>query len=637
MKYINLTKFLIYDMRYRVVSLFVAMCMLPLLLMAQPNTYWQQEVKYKMDIDFNTKDHQFSGIQQLVYYNNSPDTITKVYYHLYFNAFQPGSMMDERSRALPDPDKRVGDRIFNLKPDQYGYQRIKRLSQYDKELVFLVDQTVLRAELATPVNPGDSTVLNLVFEGQVPIQIRRSGRNNAEGIDYTMTQWYPKLAAYDQEGWHPDFYVAREFFADFGSFEVNIVTDADQVIAATGLLVNEDEIWQEEGEKDGNVYWKLKATDSKRRAWKFRAEQVHDFAWASDPEYLRIREQVSEDLELNHYFLKKYQKTWSRLPKYTAQFFELMNKHFGKYPYPQFSVIQGGDGGMEYPMCTMLKGTGNIKGLVGTTVHESAHNWYYAVLASNESRYPWMDEGFTTFAEEEILKLMSGDTSVNAHIQAYTNYLFLVDQGELEPLSTPADNFSRNRTYSISAYSRGSLFLSQLRYIIGEEDFNKGMLLYYNTWKLKHPDPWDLIKVMENVSDLELDWFIEHWVYTTKTIDYGIRDVLPEGTSSTKLVIEKIGEMPMPLEVRFSLKNGTQRTYFIPVSSMFGTKNSKEVKTALKSWPWTHPRYELDVPLNIQDILAVEIDPHRFMCDIDISNNSWPKEKEVDEGSSGTR
>ena len=594
---------------------------------AQISGYWQQEVKYKMNIEFESSAHQFTGDQQLVYINHSPDTIRKVYYHLYYNAFRPGSMMDERSRDLPDPDKRVGSRIEALKADEQGYQRIKRLNQNGRALAFEIEQTVLRAELAEALAPGDSTLLELQFEAQVPVQIRRTGRNNAEGIDYTMTQWYPKLAAYDNDGWHPDFYVAREFFADFGSFEVNISIDADMVLASTGTLTNEEEIWKKGKEKEGNQYWELKKTKQDKRVWKFKAEQVHDFAWSADPEYLRIRQQVSDKLELNHYFLKKYSKTWSRLPKYTAQFFGLMNKQFGKYPYPQFSVIQGGDGGMEYPMCTMLKGTGNIKGLVGVMVHESAHNWYYAVLASNESRYPWMDEGFTTFAEEEILKKMSGDSTVNMHIQAYANYLFLVEQGEIEPLSTPADHFERNRTYSISAYSRGDLFLNQLRYIIGDEDFNEAMLAYYDLWKLKHPDPWDFIRVMEHVSGLELDWYVEHWVYTTKTIDYGITELRPEGRMSTIIVLEKHGEMPMPVELKVTFTTGNSQTYFIPTSSMFGSRNDDDVTRVPKPWPWTHRRYELQVNFPMSQIAKIQIDPNKFSCDVNLSNNNWPQEQ----------
>jgi hypothetical protein len=603
----------------------------PLLGMAQMENYWQQEVRYKMDITLNSENHQFVGDQELTYFNNSPDTIHKVYYHLYFNAFQPGSMMDQRQRSLPDPDKRIGERILNLKPEEYGYHRIQRLSQGERELAYVIEQTVLKAELAEPIAPGDSTLLNMKFESQVPIQIRRSGRNNTEGIDYTMTQWFPKLAAYDSDGWHPDFYIAREFYADYGTFEVNIDIDADYVIAGTGILLNEEEIWHPGKEdKDGNAYWEMKKPKGKRRTWHFRAENVHDFAWAADPEYLRIRQKVSDTFELNHYFLRPYEKTWTRLPKFTAQFFELMNRQYGTYPYPQFSVIQGGDGGMEYPMCTMLKGTGNLKGLVGVTVHEAAHNWYYAIFGTNESRYPWMDEGFTSFTEEEILKIMWRDSTQNSHIQAYAKYLFLVNLGGVEPLSTPADSYERNRTYKISAYSRGALFLNQLRYIMGEKDFNRGMLEYYKRWKFKHPDPWDFIRLMEEVSDLELDWYLEYWVYTSKTIDYGIEGLEPEGFNSTRIQLKRYGEMPMPLEVRLKYTSGGEQTYFIPLSSMFGSKDSKWV-TSARPWPWTHPTYDLVITKPMDQIELIEIDPNRFMSDVNLENNRWPGEEKKDD------
>lgn len=604
---------------------FLALLLLPFLLPAQ-TSYWQQEVRYRMDINFNSDKHQFEGFQELTYINNSPDTIDKVYYHLYFNAFQPGSMMDERSRSIADPDKRIGSRIADLKQDEQGYQRIRRLAQGDQELAVYLEQTVLKAELAKPLAPGDTTILNMSFEGQVPVQIRRSGRNNAEGIDYTMTQWYPKLAVYDEDGWHPNFYVAREFYGEYGSFEVNIEMDAEYVIAATGTLTNDAEIWQPSGGEES--FWDLKPTDSKRRTWHFSAEQVHDFAWAADPEYLRIREQVSDELELNYYFLKKYRENWSRLPKFTTQFFELMSEQFGEYPYPQFSVIQGGDGGMEYPMCTMLKGTGNLKGLVGVTVHEAAHNWFYGVLGSNEYRFPWMDEGFTSFAEEEVLKTMWMDSTKNPHVQAYANYLFLVKEGQMEPLSTPGDLYTRNRTYSISAYSRGELFLSQLKYIIGEKSFNQGMLTYFDRWKFKHPDPWDFIKVMEDVSGLELDWYLEYWVYTTKTIDYAVLEVDIEGRQSTRVRLQKIGEMAMPLQLLVKKKSGAEMTYFIPVSAMFGYPESKWI-TPAPAWPWTHSDYDLIIPGPPDEIESIQIDPFRFMCDTDLSNNRWPaKEKD---------
>ncbi len=602
----------------------LALAILPLFTFGQsPDCYWQQEVNYVMDIDFNVANDQFTGTQQLNYTNNSPDTLREVYYHLYYNAFQPGSMMDIRSLNLPDPDKRVGERISKLKDDEIGYHRINQLSQDGEPIGFEITQTILKARLNQPLPPGESTVLAMEFESQVPVQIRRTGRHNAEGIDYTMTQWYPKLAAYDEDGWHPDPYVAREFYADFGSFDITISIDDEYRLGGTGILQNEGEYWETGTTIIGATRMNYKKTGSDRRSWNFKAEGVHDFAWAADESYQRLRFPGPDDLELNFYYLSKYDSTWENLPEPTARFFELMNARFGRYPYQQFSVIQGGDGGMEYPMSTMLKGTGKMAGLIGVMVHEAAHSWYHGVLASNENQYPWMDEGFTSFAEEEVLNLMGENPVVNPHLQAYRNYLFLVQQEELEPLSTPSDYFTRNRTYGISAYSRGELFLNQLRYIVGEEDFNKGMLTYYHKWGFKHPDPWDFLRVMEQESGLQLDWYLNFSMNTLKTVDYGIKEVLKEGKDITRIELERIGEMPMPVDVTVVTKQGEEITYSIPLLSMLGHKKSEMVLPVSQPWPWTNPSYTLSLPISFKDVKEVIIDRYNFTTDVNLENNSY--------------
>tara|TARA_B000000441_G_C21710027_1_gene331834 strand:- start:420 stop:1070 length:651 start_codon:yes stop_codon:yes gene_type:complete len=205
----------------------------PFSMIAQPANYWQQEVDYTMNIDLNVKKHTFTGEQTLVYTNNSPDTLHQVFYHLYFNAFQPGSMMDTRSLTIADPDKRVGDRISKLKPDEQGYHHILSMTQDGEPLNYAAEETILKALLKKPLPPGGKATFKMTFESQVPVQIRRSGRDNAEGVDYTMTQWYPKMAEYDEDGWHPDPYVGREFYAPFGTFNVRITLPADYKIGGT--------------------------------------------------------------------------------------------------------------------------------------------------------------------------------------------------------------------------------------------------------------------------------------------------------------------------------------------------------------------------------------------------------------------
>ena len=204
--------------------------------------YWQQSVDYTMDITMNVENHQYDGYQKVLYTNNSPDTLQKAYFHLYFNAFQPGSMMDVRSRTIKDPDRRVTDRIYGLSQDEIGFQEVRELTQNGMPLGWEVNGTVLKCALAEPLLPGESTTFEMRWNAQVPKQIRRSGWNNKEGVEFTMTQWYPKLAEYDKDGWHPDQYVGREFYGVWGTFDVTVRIDKNYVLGGTGYLQNPEDV-----------------------------------------------------------------------------------------------------------------------------------------------------------------------------------------------------------------------------------------------------------------------------------------------------------------------------------------------------------------------------------------------------------
>ena len=212
---------------------------------------WQQRAKYTMEIDMDVETNRFKGIQKIEYTNNSPDELDMVFYHLYFNAFQPGSMMDVRSRTIADPDGRVRDRISKLGPDEIGYQKIDSLTMNGQMVEFMVEGTVLEVKLPQAIKSGETVTFDMTFEGQVPVQIRRSGRDNAEGVRYSMAQWYPKMAEYDYQGWHADEYIGREFYGVWGEFDVKISIDKDYVIGGTGYLQNPLEIghgYEDEGQ-----------------------------------------------------------------------------------------------------------------------------------------------------------------------------------------------------------------------------------------------------------------------------------------------------------------------------------------------------------------------------------------------------
>ena len=220
---------------------------------------------------------------------------------------------------------------------------------------------------------------------------------------------------------------------------------------------------------------------------------------------------------------------------------------------------------MEYPMCTMILGEGSFAGVFGTMAHEVAHSWFQMTLATNESLYPWMDEGFTDFASSEAEAAIFGEN--NPHDGSYNAYFSLVQSGLQEPLSMHADHYNTNRAYGTSAYSMGSIFLNQLKYLIGTQNFQKGMLVYYNTWKMKHPTPNDFIRVMEKTSGLQLQWYLRYWIQTTRRIDYGISN-LTESEGSSYLTLARIGDFPMPVDLEISYKDGTHELIYISMNEL---------------------------------------------------------------------
>ena len=264
-------------MKLKAITLCTLFCLISVAGYGQGKYYWQQEVDYEMDINVDAENHQFTGTQKLTYTNNSPDTLNRVFYHLYFNAFQPNSMMDVRSRTIKDPDPRVGDRIVKLPEDEIGYHHINSLTQDGEAVDYQIDGTIMEVELAEPILPGESTVFNMKFDSQVPRQIRRSGWMNKEGVEFSMSQWYPKISEYDDNGWHPNPYVGREFYGVFGSFDVEITIDSSYVMGATGHLQNPEEI--------GHGYTEeYDRPDSEKITWHWEAEKVHDQESAQRPD-----------------------------------------------------------------------------------------------------------------------------------------------------------------------------------------------------------------------------------------------------------------------------------------------------------------------------------------------------------------
>ena len=593
-------------------------------LSAQEDGYWQQHVDYDMDVDMNVENFQYTGDQELVYTNNSPDTLHQVFYHLYFNAFQPGSEMDVRSRTISDPDRRVGDRISKLSPSQQGYLRVNSLTRDGKPVDYEEVGTVLEVELDEPILPGEKATFDMKFSGQVPEQIRRSGRNSSEGIALSMTQWYPKMAEYDFEGWHADPYVGREFHGVWGDFDVKITLDKDYLIGATGVLQNANEIGY--GYQDKGVQVNHKGKE--KLTWHFVGEDVHDFAWAADPDYIHDS-RVAPDGTVLHFLYQDdpdIKENWKNLQPKTEELLKFFNEQIGPYPWPQYTVIQGGDGGMEYAMVTLITGERSFPSLVGVTAHELAHAWFQHLMATNEAKHEWMDEGFTSYISDLAMNKVMDMNRDNPHTGSYRSYEQLANSGVEQPQTTHADRYEYNAAYGASAYSKGAVFLSQLGYIIGEENLEKTLKRYYDEWKYKHPTPNDFIRIAEKVSGAELDWYLTDWTRTTNTIDYAIQSVEQEG-DSTRVILERQGLMPMPVEVNVTYADGSEELVYIPLQMMRWEKPAGENvqnRTVEEDWAWAYPTYSFVIDRPEAQIESLVIDDSMMMADVDRTDNVYP-------------
>lgn len=582
--------------------------------------YWQQKVDYTMNVELDAETADYSGSQKLIYTNNSPESLSKVFYHLYFNAFQPGSDMAIRLKNGGDRNGRFKVDLDSLNEFQSGYLKVSSLKQNGKPVQIKESGTILEVTLNEPILSGGSTVLELDFKGHVPDLIRRAGKNSTEGVAYSMAQWYPKMSEYDLDGWNTDPYTGREFHGVWGDFDVKIRLDKEYTVGGSGYLQNADKI--------GKGYSDRKKSKSKKGkiTWHFIAPNVHDFTFAADKDYIHDIYPGPNNVDL-HFFYKNNPEiieNWKKLQPLTAELMEYFNEKIGPYPYKQYSVIHGGDGGMEYAMCTLITGERKFGSLVGVTSHELAHSWFQHILATNETKHEWMDEGFTsyisTLAKNKVLK----EESEFPLLRSYGGYLRLATSGVEEPQSANANRYHYNFAYESTAYNKGAVFLGQLGYIIGMDKLNETLKTYYSEYKFKHPVPNDIRRIAERISGIQLRWYITDWTQTTNTIDYAIKEVVSTNKGAT-VNLNRIGMMPMPLDVLIEYTDGTQEMHYIPITLMRGEKeNPYDLKWNVeKSWSWANPEYSFSIEKKIEEIKSITLDPTFYMADIDRTNNRY--------------
>jgi hypothetical protein len=620
-------------------SVVIALCVLTALVhsharaLAASGDYWQQHVHYTIEATLIDSIHSLDGRVSVVYTNNSPDTLHEVFFHLYSNAFQHGSLMEERAKA---EDSWLQYRMARLGPSEEGRYWIDNVSVNDRPVSFEITGTIMRIALAEPLTPGASISIALPFREQIPLQTRRSGWMSDQGVLYSMAQWYPKIAEYDREGWQAQEYVSHEFYGVWGEFDVTLHVPSRFTVGSSGECQNPEEAGHGyerigRGEKEGREEPHSDATGM--TTWKFHAAPVHDFAWVAD-EYVHDWKTWNDSVTIHALYKPNVAPGWQDALKYTEFALATYSELYGQWPYRNFSTTESGDGGMEYPQLIMCNNGG-----ASLIAHEAGHQWFYGLLGSNETREAFMDEGFTQYVasvemQRQFGRYLGSDANrswlewfvpmFDNKSDNFRSYQSLARSGYEEPLVIPHDWF-REGVNAGQVYMKTLSGLNMLEYALGDSVFARGMKDYYAAWHFKHPHLLDFQRVMERTSGTDLDWFFDQWFRTTRTIDYGAIavDSRPSGNAYETTVHLRNNELGvMPLDLLLHNNDGTTEQATIPLSVNKGLAYHKSgVSLFFPAWDWPAKEYigSIATPKHVD---WFEIDTSWRLQDLNWLNNS---------------
>ncbi len=585
--------------------------------------YFQQQVNYQIDVQLNDITHELNATETIEYINNSPDRIEYIYFHLWPNAYK------KYNTALGKQKLEDGDtRFYYATDDELGYIDQLDFKNNGEKLEWEFDinnEDICRVFLLEPLLPGESVKISTPFHVKIPKGI--FSRLGHMGQSYQITQWYPKPAVYDRDGWHQMPYLDQgEFYSEFGTFDVKITLPKNYVLGATGDIVD--------GEKE--LKWlNQKAVETAKiesfdlydldfpesndtlKTLHFHQEKVHDFAWFADKRYHVLKGEV----ELPH--SKRKVTTWAMFTNNEAHlwknsieylndatyYYSLWN---GDYPYNHVTAVDGAlsaGGGMEYPNITVIGESGNDFGLETVIMHEVGHNWFYGILGSNERDHPWMDEGLNSFNENRYIetkhpnaKLIPVDSSANGLLRFFDlskyphkcqyemAYLINARRNQDQAIEEKSTRYT-SLNYGGIVYSKTAIAFDYLMAYLGEETFDRCMQRYFEKWKFKHPQPEDLKKIFEDESGKDLDWFFKDVIKTTKKIDYKITGLKKDSTLLLK--VKNNGKINGPFSISGIKDDSIVKTqWYEPIG-----------KKSLVDFPeGNYDKYRIDAQLNIPEI-----------------------------------
>lgn len=608
--------------------------------------YWQQDVHYRIKAVIDDATDVINASEELTYWNNSPDTLTFVYFHLYQNAFQPGSYTDDLHRN-------------NNFPTRYGkYEKqglgttVNGIKVDGQDVRTELDNTILKVWLPKPLRPGFAVRITMDFKTYFDNggNIRRRMKMYQEfGYKhYDGVHWYPRISVYDRKaGWDTDQHLTREFYGDFGVYDVELTFPNHYVMDATGELVNEAEVLPADLRQKLDIAnfakkpWGTQpstviASDGSSKTWKFHAENVHDFAWTADPSY-RIGEVKWNGIRCIALAQEQHCSGWQDAAAFTAKVIETYSTDFGMYAYPKMIVADARDG-MEYPMLT-LDG-GRAPDYYDLIAHEVGHNWFFGMVGSNETYRAMLDEGFTQFLTAWSYRKLKGDVRLQypyrskyaerfrepdmvVESECMLPYTIDAVRGEEAVLETHSDHFGgalRHGGGYRQVYMKTATMLYNLQYVLGDELFLKSMQHYFNQWKFAHPYVEDFRNSVIQYTHVDLNWFFDQWLNTAKTIDYGVKGIKRGDSASTYLITFERYGMQMPIDFTVRSNEGKEYNYHIP-NTWFVKQTSATVLPRWIGWDNIQKTYQAEVVIP-SGIAEVMIDTTHRMADVNMLNNS---------------
>jgi aminopeptidase N len=609
--------------------------------------YWQQDVHYRINATINDKTDVITAVMNVTYSNNSPDTLQFIYFHLYQNAFQPGSYTEDLHK----------NNNYNIRFGKYETQGLGTLVETvlinGQEIKPEFDNTIMKVNLPRPLKPGSSVSLQVNFStyfdagGTIRRRMKmfRSVGNNKH---YDGVHWYPRICVYDRKfGWETDQHLTREFYGDYGQYDVELTFPNQYIVEATGKLMNEAEVMPADLRQKLDIsnfvskptpgYTEIIKPDGSTKTWKFHAINVHDIAFTADPSY-RIGETTWKGVRCIALAQEDHCFGWKNASEFLKRVIECYSNDFGMYEYPKIIAADARDG-MEYPMLT-LDG-GSAPDYYDLIAHEVGHNWFFGMVGSNETYRALLDEGFTQFLTAWACRKLVGEIRPTAkaksgyvekhrepdyykNSEVYDAYMFDAARGDETVITTHSDQFGgalRHGGGYRQVYMKTATMLYNLQYVLGDSLFQAAMKHYVSQWKIAHPYVEDFRASIIQYTHVDLNWFFDQWLETSKTIDYAVKGIHKGDTvNEYKITFRRYGRMQMPLDFSVYDKEGNKKDYYIP--NNWFVKDTKA--TVLPRWiGWDNIRKTytatVTVPAGIENVV---IDTTQRLADVNMLNNS---------------